>query len=134
MPPVDPVRSESSPAVRLGRGNAVVEVELTVTDWRADHRLVRRMEADASDGQTDLLGEFVVEPDGKMGTEVASFESVERVFRVDLQGRNLLARYVRAERVPGPQESKPFERFNLRGFMVYGKNLYGSALPSATSE
>ena len=62
--------------------------------------------------------------DGKTWTEVASFEKDEMVFRVDLQGRNLLARYVRAERVPGPQETKPFERFNLRGFMVYGKKLY----------
>ncbi len=62
--------------------------------------------------------------DGKTWTEVASFEKDEMVFRVDLQGRNLLARYVRAERVPGPQETKSFERFNLRGFMVYGKKLY----------
>ena len=62
--------------------------------------------------------------DGKTWTEVASFEKDEMVFRVDLQGKNLLARYVRAERVPGPQETKPFERFNLRGFMVYGRKLY----------
>jgi hypothetical protein len=58
------------------------------------------------------------------GRRIASFEKDEMVFRVDLQGRRLLARYVRAERVPGPQETKPFERFNLRGFMVYGKKLY----------
>jgi hypothetical protein len=62
--------------------------------------------------------------DGKAWTEVASFENDEMVFRVDLQGKNLLARYVRAERIPGPQETKPFERFNLRGFMVYGRKLY----------
>jgi hypothetical protein len=62
--------------------------------------------------------------DGKAWTEVASFDKDEMVFRVDLQGRNLLARYVRAERVPAPQETKPFERFNLRGFMVYGRKLY----------
>lgn len=43
---------------------------------------------------------------------------------MDLQGKSLLARYVRAERVPGPQETKPFERFNLRRFMVYGRKLY----------
>ena len=61
--------------------------------------------------------------DGKAWTEVAPFERDEMVFRVDLQGKNLLARYVRAERVPGPQETKPFERFCLRGFMVYGRKL-----------
>jgi hypothetical protein len=62
--------------------------------------------------------------DGKTWTEVASFEKDEMVFRVDLQGQNLRARYVRAERVPGPQETKPFDRFHLRSFMVYGKKLY----------
>ena len=55
---------------------------------------------------------------------MATLQKAAIVFRVDLQGMNLLARYVRAERVPGLQETKPFERFNLRGFMVYGKKLY----------
>ncbi len=48
----------------------------------------------------------------------------ELVFRVDMQGRNLPARYVRAARVPEPRETKPIERFNLRGFMVYGSKSY----------
>jgi hypothetical protein len=60
----------------------------------------------------------------KAWTEVASFQKGEMVFQVDLQGRILRARYMRAERVPGPRETKPFERFNLRGFMVYGRKLY----------
>jgi hypothetical protein len=46
------------------------------------------------------------------------------VFRIDLQGQNLQARYVRTERVPAAADAKPFERFNLRGFLVYGKKLY----------
>jgi len=31
---------------------------------------------------------------------------------------------VRAERVPVAADAKPFERFSLRGFFVYGKKLY----------
>jgi hypothetical protein len=61
--------------------------------------------------------------DGKTWTEVATFDKDEMVFRVDLQGKKLTARYVRAERVQAPEETKPFERFNLRGFMVYGRKL-----------
>jgi hypothetical protein len=62
--------------------------------------------------------------DNKTWTEVASFDKDEIVFRVDLQKRDLMARYVRAERVPVAADAKPFERFSLRGFFVYGKKLY----------
>lgn len=62
--------------------------------------------------------------DNKTWTEVASFDKDEIVFRVDLQNKDLKARYVRAERVPVAADAKPFERFNLRGFFVYGKKLY----------
>ncbi|MEI7946750.1 MAG: discoidin domain-containing protein [bacterium] len=62
--------------------------------------------------------------DNKTWTEVASFDKDEIVFRVDLQKRDLKARYVRAERVPVAADAKPFERFSLRGFFVYGKKLY----------
>ena len=65
-----------------------------------------------------------VSQDGRTWTEVASFDKDEMVFRIDLQGQNLQARYVRAERVPAAADAKPFERFNLRGFLVYGKKLY----------
>lgn len=65
-----------------------------------------------------------ISTDGKTWTEVASFDKPETVFRVDLQGRKLQARYVRAERLPKPNEPKPLERFYLRGFLVYGKKSY----------
>ncbi len=62
--------------------------------------------------------------DGKTWTEVASFDKAEAVFRVDLQGRKLLARYVRAERLPAADKSKPPGRFHLRSFQVFGKKSY----------
>jgi hypothetical protein len=39
-----------------------VEVDLNLKEWRAERRLVLRMEAEASAGHTDSAGEFVVEP------------------------------------------------------------------------
>lgn len=66
---------------------------------------------------------------GKAWTDVALFENEEMVFRVDLQGKHLKALHVRAERVPGPNEAMPFGCFHLRGFMVYGRKLYGIEHP-----
>lgn len=61
-----------------------------------------------------------VSADGKAWTDVASFEKAEPVFRVDLQGKEVRARYVRVERLPG----KPQARFHFRNVIVYGKKLY----------
>lgn len=65
-----------------------------------------------------------VSMDGTTWTEVASFDKPEAVFRVDLRGRELHARYIQAERLPKPGETRPIERFHLRGFLVYGVKLY----------
>lgn len=63
-----------------------------------------------------------VSADGKKWSDVASFDKAEVVFRVDLQGKGLRARFVRIERLPG-DKSKP-GRFHFRNFLVYGKKLY----------
>ena len=65
-----------------------------------------------------------VSTDGKAWTEVASFDKAEAVFRVDLQGRKLVARYVRAERMAAAGKAPAAGRFHLRGFLVYGRKLY----------
>lgn len=57
-----------------------------------------------------------VSQDGKQWTEVASFDKTVPVFRVDLQGKKVRARFVRIERLPG----KPQARFHFRNFLVYG--------------
>ena len=62
--------------------------------------------------------------DGKAWTEVASFDKAEAVFRMDLQGRKLQARYVRAERQSGADKTKPPGRLHLRSFQVFGKKSY----------
>lgn len=61
--------------------------------------------------------------DNKTWTDVATFDKDETVFRVDLQCQDLKARYVRVERVPTAPDARPFERFNLRSVLVYGKKL-----------
>ena len=65
-----------------------------------------------------------VSTDGLAWTKVATFSKAEVMFRVDLQGGKVKARYVRLERLPKPSESGPIERFYLRGFLVFGKRLY----------
>ena len=62
--------------------------------------------------------------DGKTWAEVAKFEKAEAVFRVDLTDKAVKARYVRIERVPGEDKTKPPGRFHFRNFLVYGKKLY----------
>lgn len=61
-----------------------------------------------------------VSTDGKAWTEVASFDKAESTYRIDLQNKNLRARYVRIERLPG----KPQARFHFRNVIVYGQRLY----------
>lgn len=65
-----------------------------------------------------------ISTDAKTWTEVASFDKADATFVVDLQGRNLNARYVRIERQPTADKSKPPGRFHFRNFLVYGKKLY----------
>ena len=88
--------------------------------------LVNRYEVGATQDEFQWVVPFKVSVslDGKTWTEVASFHKAEAVFRVDLQGRKLLARHVRAERQPSADKSKPPGRFHLRSFQVFGKKLY----------
>jgi hypothetical protein len=65
-----------------------------------------------------------ISADGKTWTEVASFAKAESVFTVNLQGRHLQARYVRVERQPSEDKSKPPGRFHFRNFLVYGVKKY----------
>lgn len=62
--------------------------------------------------------------DGKSWTDVASFDKAESLFRVDLQGKGLKARFVRIERLPNKDTTQPPGRFHFRNFLVYGKKLY----------
>ena len=55
---------------------------------------------------------------------MGSFEKAEAVFRLDLAGKGVKARYVRIERVPGTDKTQPPGRFHFRGFRVYGRKLY----------
>jgi hypothetical protein len=88
--------------------------------------LVNRYEVGSTQDEFQWVVPFKVSVslDGKTWTEVASFDKAEAVFRVDLQGRKLLARHVRAERQPSADKSKPPGRFHLRSFQVFGKKLY----------
>jgi hypothetical protein len=62
--------------------------------------------------------------DGKTWAEVARFEKSEAVFRIDLTDKAVKTRYVRIERVPGEDRTRPPGRFHFRNFLVYGKKLY----------
>ena len=62
--------------------------------------------------------------DGKSWNEVASFDKADALFRVDLQGKGLKARFVRIERLPNKDTTQPPGRFHFRNFLVYGKKLY----------
>jgi len=62
--------------------------------------------------------------DGKAWTEVAAFDKADTVFRVNLQDKGLKARFVRIERLPGTDKTKPPGRFHFRNFLVYGAKLY----------
>ncbi len=65
-----------------------------------------------------------ISTDAKTWTEVATFQKAESVLSVDLQGRHMHARYVRIERMPATDKSKPPGRFHFRNFLVYGTKLY----------
>lgn len=66
-----------------------------------------------------------VSTDGKQWTQVALFEKAAPVYRVDLRGKGVRARYVRIERQPGPEAAgHGAGRLHMRNFLVYGKKLY----------
>lgn len=66
-----------------------------------------------------------VSTDGKAWTQVALFEKEQDVYRVDLQGKALRAKFVRVERQAGPDAAKPNTgRLHMRNFLVYGRKLY----------
>jgi len=58
--------------------------------------------------------------DGRAWTKVASFDKADTVFRVNLEGKGIKARFVRIERLPGTDKTKPPGRFHFRNFLVYG--------------
>ena len=60
-----------------------------------------------------------VSADGRSWTPVAVFDQAQASYRVDLAGKAIRARYIKAERLNGKKD-----RFHLRGFRVYGKRLY----------
>ncbi len=60
-----------------------------------------------------------VSPDGAKWTEVASFAKADNVFRADLQGKNIQAKFVRVERPAGRNDY-----FHLRAILIYGRKLY----------
>lgn len=64
-----------------------------------------------------------VSADGKTWTEVASFDAAQDVYRVDLQQRGVRAQYVRIERIPDADKTKPPGRFHFRNFLVFGRRL-----------
>jgi hypothetical protein len=62
--------------------------------------------------------------DGKTWSEVGSFAKADAVFRVDLAGKGIKARFVRIERTPGADKSQAPGRFHFRNFLVYGTKFY----------
>lgn len=63
--------------------------------------------------------------DGKTWTQVALLEKAQDVYRVDLQGKSVRAKFVRIERQVGPDGAKPNNgRLHMRNFLVYGRKLY----------
>jgi hypothetical protein len=65
-----------------------------------------------------------VSTDGKAWTDLGVINKAEPVFRIDLQTRNVRARYVRIERIAEPGKPASKGRFHFRNFLVYGQKLY----------
>jgi hypothetical protein len=61
--------------------------------------------------------------DAKTWTPIASFDQAQAVYRIDLTGKGLRARYVRIERVPGTDKGRLPGRFHFRSFLIFGKKL-----------
>ncbi len=75
-----------------------------------------------------------ISPDGKTWTQVVTVDKAEAVFRIDLQGKGLHARYVRIERIPSEDKTKPPGRFHFRNFLVYGHKLLPSHVSGTTAQ
>jgi hypothetical protein len=88
--------------------------------------LVNRYEFDSAQEEFQWAAplKLSISADGKAWTDLGLMTKAERVFRVDLQGRNLRARHVRIERVA--EDGKPASngRFHFRNFLVFGQKLY----------
>lgn len=67
-----------------------------------------------------------VSADGKAWTQVETIDqpSPDKIYKIKLAGKNIQARYVRIERQPNPDKTKPPGRLHFRSFLVYGKKLY----------
>ena len=86
--------------------------------------LVNRYEL-PSEHPWDVPLKVEVSTDGKQWTQVALLEKAAPVYRVDLRGKAVRARYVRIERQPGPEAAgSGAGRLHMRNFLVYGKKLY----------
>lgn len=80
--------------------------------------LVNRYEFEPESGWAVPL-RVSVSPDGKTWIPVASFDQVQPIYRIPLNGTATRVRYVKAERLPGKTD-----RFHFRAFLVFGKRLY----------
>lgn len=86
--------------------------------------LVNRYEF-PSEKPWDVPLKVEVSSDGTNWTEVAQFEEMQDVYRVDLLTKEIRAKYVRIERGPGSDPAKPNNgRLHMRNFLVYGRPLY----------
>ena len=90
--------------------------------------LVNRFEVGPANDEFQWAVPFKVSVslDGKTWTEVASFDKAEAVFRVDLQGRKLLARYVRAEHLPQCGMQQVGRRMIERGRVTQARIDFGA--------
>jgi len=88
--------------------------------------LVNRYERAPTEGefQWAVPLKVCVSLDGKTWTEVAVFDKADTVFCANLQGKGIKARFVRIERLPGTDKTKPPGRFHFRNFLVYGWKRY----------
>lgn len=100
-----------------GEDNPWVQVQLPGEGELSGVILINRFEA-CRERAVPL--QVSVSSDGKTWKEVATFHQVEPVFRVDLNGKHLRARFVRAERLRAPERRDPF---HLRAVLVYGRRI-----------
>jgi hypothetical protein len=98
--------------------NPWVQVQLPGDGSLTGIVLVNRYEASDA-GQVSL--KVSVSADGKAWVEVAAFDKAEKMFRVDLKGKDIRARYVRVER---PGEADKRVNLALRAVWIYGQRLY----------
>jgi hypothetical protein len=80
--------------------------------------LVNRYESLA---QNQVPLKLSVSTDGQSWTELASFLKSEPVFRLDLAGKKVQARFIRVER---PATAGRRDAFHLRALLIYGQKLY----------